>query len=74
MSPNAWVRKIHRWLSLTFTLAVIANLGALVAGLQVAWIGLLALVPLIPLLGTGLYMFVLPYLQGRGAGGAVETS
>jgi len=30
------------------------------------WIGLLALVPLIPLLATGLYMFALPYLTSRG--------
>ena len=32
---------------------------------QATWIGLLAFVPLIPLLATGLYMFALPYLVRR---------
>lgn len=62
MTLNARVRQIHRWLSIAFTLSVIANLAAMGMGVQVVWIGLLALVPLIPLLGTGLYMFALPYL------------
>ena len=65
MSFNVWVRRIHRWLSIAFTLAVIANIAAMVAGAQILWIGFLALVPLIPLLATGLYLFALPYLGGR---------
>ena len=65
MTGNMWVRQIHRWLSLAFTLAVIANIVALTLQIQATWIGLLAFVPLIPLLATGLYMFALPYL-GRG--------
>jgi hypothetical protein len=72
MSLNARVRQVHRWLSIAFTLAVIANLAAMAAGLQAAWIGLLALVPLIPLLATGLYMFALPYLGSQRAGHAAE--
>jgi hypothetical protein len=65
MTVNAWIRQIHRWLSIAFTLAVIANIVAMAMKLAAVWIGLLALVPLIPLLITGLYMFALPYLSRR---------
>ena len=65
MSSHMWIRQIHRWLSIAFTLAVIANIVALTMQVQAAWIGLLALVPLIPLLATGLYMFALPYVSRR---------
>ncbi|MEH2488171.1 MULTISPECIES: hypothetical protein [Bradyrhizobium] len=65
MSSNMWIRQIHRWLSLAFTLAVIANIVALTMQVQATWIGLLAFVPLIPLLATGLYLFALPYLGRR---------
>ncbi|MET3912400.1 hypothetical protein ABID59_006771 [Bradyrhizobium sp. S3.3.6] len=67
MSSNMWIRQIHRWLSLAFTLAVIANIVALTMQIQATWIGLLAFVPLIPLLATGLYLFALPYV-GRRSG------
>ena len=60
---NTWIRTTHRWLSLAFVLAVIANIAALVTGRQATWIGLMALVPLIPLMLTGLYMFFLPYVR-----------
>jgi hypothetical protein len=60
-----WVRQIHRWLSIVFTLAVVANIVALTLQMQAAWIGFLALVPLIPMLITGLYLFALPYLGRR---------
>ncbi|MFN3523727.1 MAG: hypothetical protein ACK4YQ_15875 [Phenylobacterium sp.] len=70
MSFNAWVRRIHRWLSVAFSAAVVANLVALGMKSQAVWIGLLAFVPLIPLLATGLYLFVLPYAARRRAGAA----
>jgi cellulose synthase/poly-beta-1,6-N-acetylglucosamine synthase-like glycosyltransferase len=60
-----WVRQIHRWLSIVFTLAVVANIVAMTLQMQAAWIGFLALVPLIPMLITGLYLFALPYLGRR---------
>lgn len=66
MSSNMWIRLIHRWLSIAFTVAVIANIVALTVQIQATWIGLLAFVPLIPLLATGLYLFALPYLGRRG--------
>ncbi|WP_164935392.1 hypothetical protein [Bradyrhizobium guangzhouense] len=65
MSSNMWIRQIHRWLSLAFTLAVVANIVALIMQIQATWIGLMAFVPLIPLLATGLYLFARPYLGGR---------
>jgi len=67
LSWNTWVRQLHRWLSVGFALAVVANLVALVQQQQAVWVGLLALFPLILLLLTGLYLFVLPY-AGRSRG------
>ncbi|MEZ4449196.1 MAG: hypothetical protein R3B09_06925 [Nannocystaceae bacterium] len=68
MNWNRSLRQLHRWLSIAFTLAVIANLVAVGQGEQVVWVGLLALLPLILLLLTGLYLFVLPY-AARWRGG-----
>lgn len=65
MNRDVCIRQIHRWLSITFTVMVIANIAALVMNLRATWLGLLALLPLIPLLLTGLYMFVLPYVARR---------
>jgi hypothetical protein len=62
---NKWIRQTHRWLSLAFTVAVIINLVALARQSQAMWVGFLALFPLIPLLLTGLYLFVLPYTVKR---------
>jgi heme A synthase len=58
---NNWIRQIHRWLSMAFTVAVIANVVAMVQEKQAIWVGLLALLPLVLLLLSGLYLFVLPY-------------
>jgi hypothetical protein len=58
---NNWVRQIHRWLSIAFTVAVTVNIVALIREEQAVWVGLLALLPLALLLFTGLYLFVLPY-------------
>lgn len=61
VSWNHWIRVGHRWLSLAFTLAVIANFVAMAKGSTVVWVGVLALIPLALLLFSGLYLFVLPY-------------
>lgn len=68
MTVHSAIRQGHRWLSIAFTAAVIANLVALALGRQATWVGLLALFPLILLMISGLYMFARPYLVGRGAG------
>jgi ABC-type polysaccharide/polyol phosphate export permease len=72
---NKWLRQIHRWLSIAFTVAVIVNIIALRGGKEPAfWVYLLALLPLALLLLTGLYLFVLPYAtkwrSGQLSGGA----
>ncbi len=61
MNWNSSIRQVHRWLSVTFTVAVIVNVAALVRKEQAVWVGLLALFPLALLLLTGLYLFALPY-------------
>jgi len=66
MNWSASIRQVHRWVSIAFTIAVIINIAAMSREQPALWIGLLALVPLILLLLTGLYMFVLPYTaKGR---------
>jgi TRAP-type C4-dicarboxylate transport system permease small subunit len=66
---NSWIRQTHRWLSIVFTLTVIANFVALAAGgwtqQPPAWITYSPLPPLFLLLFTGLYLFVLPYATKR---------
>ena len=61
MSISHRIRQWHRGLSLAFTLAVVANLVAMMIPGSPQWIGFAALVPLLPLLGTGIYLFLLPY-------------
>lgn len=61
------IRQVHRWVSIAFTVAVIVNIVVMTQMQPAFWIGLLALIPLIILLGTGLYMFALPYLARRSA-------
>ena len=61
MNWNKWVRQIHRWLSIAFTITVIANFVAMGVGEPPVWVVYSPLLPLFLLLFTGLYMFVLPY-------------
>ena len=72
MNWNKWVRQTHRWLSMAFTVAVIANLVAIAQKKYTNPLGLLAVFPLAFLLLTGLYLFVLPYAtkwrSGRRSG------
>ena len=65
MRWNSLIRSTHRWVSIVFTLAVMANMGAMAVGTQEVWIGLAALFPLVILLLTGLYLFVLPFVARR---------
>jgi hypothetical protein len=59
---NKWIRQVHRWLSIIFTLTVIANFVAMSQGTPPAYITYAPLLPLALLLFSGLYLFVLPYL------------
>jgi hypothetical protein len=67
MNWNKWVRQIHRWLSIVFTVGVIVNGVTVALGKYTGWVGLLALLPLAFLLFTGLYLFVLPYAGKWGS-------
>ena len=69
MSARNGIRQFHRWVSMAFTLTVIANFVAMGVGKGAqppAWITYAPLLPLALLLFTGLYMFALPYLDRRG--------
>jgi hypothetical protein len=70
MKWNKWIRQSHRWISIVFTLAVIANFVALSTGegQPPAWVTYSPLPPLFFLLFTGLYLFALPYLTKRSRG------
>ena len=70
MNWNKWIRQLHRWLSIVFTLAVIATAIALAQKEPLIWMSYMPLLPLALLAVTGLYLFVLPYVaRKRDAGG-----
>jgi hypothetical protein len=68
MNWNHGIRQFHRWVSLVFTLTVIANFTAMAMndGQAPMWIVYTPLPPLFLLLFSGLYLFVRPYLGRRG--------
>jgi heme A synthase len=59
---NTWIRQIHRWVAIAFTVTVIANFIVLAKGTPPPWVTYSPLLPLALLLFTGLYLFALPYL------------
>ena len=66
---NFWFRQIHRWVSIAFTVTVIANFIALAqsgGAMPPAWVTYSPLLPLFLLMITGLYMFALPYFRRSG--------
>jgi hypothetical protein len=60
---NKWIRQTHRWVSMIFTVTVLANFIALArgGGMPPPWITYAPLPPLALLLFSGLYLFMLPY-------------
>jgi hypothetical protein len=62
---NKSIRQVHRWLSIIFTLTVIANFATMAFGQPPSWVVYSPLLPLFILLATGLYLFFLPYLKKR---------
>ena len=62
---SKWIRQFHRWVSIVFTLTVLANFAAMTQGQPPAIITYSPLLPLALLLFSGLYLFVLPYLARR---------
>ena len=65
MNWDIWIRQIHRWVAIAFTVTVIANFVVLSRGTPPPWVTYSPLLPLALLLFTGLYMFVLPYVANR---------
>ena len=66
MNWNSWVRQIHRWVSILFTMTVIANFVALAqGGTPPPWVTYSPLLPLALLMFSGLYLFALPYVSRR---------
>ena len=61
MNWNHWIRQAHRWISIAFTLTVVANFAAMTQGPPPMWITYSPLFPLALLLFSGLYLFILPY-------------
>ena len=71
MDWNKTARQAHRWLSMTFTVAVVVNIILNIVAREqkiTLWVGQLTLLPLTLLLFTGLYLFVLPYATRRRGG------
>ena len=67
MHWNHWIRQAHRWLSILFTLTVIANFVQIGMGKgnPPNWVTYSPLPPLFLMLFSGLYLFALPYLPRR---------
>jgi hypothetical protein len=65
MNWSSWIRQFHRWVSIVFTLTVIANFVAMTQGPPPAWVTYSPLLPLALLLFSGLFLFVLPYAWRR---------
>ena len=74
MTFSRFMRQSHRWLSILFTLTVIANFAAIGIGQPQQWLYYLPLPPLFLLMFSGLYMFILPYLaKGRAPGNEASS-
>ena len=69
MSAGGGIRRFHRWVSMAFTLAVVANFAArgMGSGNPPDWVIYAPLPPLALLFLTGLYLFVQPYLRRSAA-------
>ena len=64
---SAGIRTFHRWMAITFTLLVIANVivnfVVKMSDQITQTVGVVTLIPLFLLMFTGLYMFFLPYVS-----------
>jgi hypothetical protein len=67
MNWNAWIRQIHRWLAITFSVIVALIFAVLAFGQPPMWLYYTPLPFLFLLMFSGLYMFFLPYVARRRA-------
>lgn len=69
-----FIRRFHRWVSIAFTLTVIANFVVRAQGEPATWVTYSPLLPLALLFFTGAYLFVLPYaVKWRGRSRRIEA-
>jgi len=61
MNWSAWIRQVHRWLAIAFTLIVALIFALLTFGEPPMWLYYTPLPFLFLLMFSGLYMFVLPH-------------
>jgi hypothetical protein len=62
---SKWIRQAHRWVSMLFTLTVIANfvaMGMAPGQMPPPWVTYSPLFPLALLMFSGLYLFALPHV------------
>jgi predicted Na+-dependent transporter len=59
---NKWVRQVHRWLAIAFTVTIILTVIALAREEPIVWMSYLPLLPLALLLFSGLNLFAQPYV------------
>ncbi|MFS8112978.1 hypothetical protein QD460_14755 [Rhizobium jaguaris] len=71
MNWSKYIRQVHRWLSIIFTVTVIANFVAMGVGTPPPWVVYSPLPPLFLLLFTGLYTFALPYTAARRSAASI---
>ena len=67
---SKFIRQFHRWTSVVFVVTIIVTTIALAQPTPNVWVSYNPRIPLFLLLGTGIYMFVLPYVQRRRTGRA----
>lgn len=72
MNLTYWIRQMHRWVSLLFTAAFLANGILVLRGKYDPVVGIAAVVPLVLLLLMGLYLFALPYVA-RAKPGSIRS-
>ena len=72
MNWSKWVRQLHRSPSIAFTLVVIFNGVAVLKHRYTNWMGLLAVAALALMFFTGVYLFVLPYVNNWRSGRHVD--
>ncbi|MEV6373720.1 hypothetical protein [Micromonospora musae] len=65
MNWSRSIRQTHRWLSMAFTLTVVVALVAAAQESPAEWVFYAPLPPLVLLMLSGLYLFLLPYAAKR---------
>lgn len=67
MSGNKRIRQFHRLVSMIFMATVVFTAVALTIESSAIWVSYVPLFPLFLLMGTGVYMWFLPYAAKRRA-------